>query len=145
MESLVKGCQACPAKHVLLILDCCYSGYAITRDTGSERPTRVTQTYLDDITGRRAIQVIAAGQEDQPVSDSGIRSGYSAFTGALLDILEPGNDIDDNGIITASEIATNLERLVGLQKGNIYQRPAFGQISGSEGGDFLFKIFNIGS
>jgi hypothetical protein len=109
----------------------------------SERPKKITDVYVDDITSRRTIQVLAAGQADQPVSDSGTRPGYSAFTGALLDILEPEMDLDNDGILTASEIGANLKRQVANQKGRVFQIPAHSFISGSNGGDFVFKIFNI--
>jgi uncharacterized caspase-like protein len=144
METIVKGCQNCPAKHVLLILDCCYSGAAFTRGTNEPpRPKRVNNAYIKDITSRRAIQVLAAGQEDEPVSDSGVRPGYSAFTGALLDTLEPEIDLDNNGILSVSEIGSYLEQQVALQNGRQYQRPAYNRISGSDNGDFIFKIFRI--
>lgn len=143
METIVKGCQNCPAKHVLLILDCCYSGAAFTRSSSERmRPKKVSDAYVKDITSRRAIQVLAAGQEDEPVSDSGVRPGYSAFTGALLNILEPEIDLDNNGVLSVSEIGAYLEQQVALQGGR-YQRPAYNRISGSDNGDFLFKIFNI--
>jgi hypothetical protein len=146
MKTLVEACQQCPAKHVLLILDCCYSGAAFTRG-GSEptRPERVSDIYVKDITSRRAIQLLAAGQEDEPVSDSGIRPGYSAFTGALLDILEPETDLDNNGILSASELGTYIEQKVALQtpSGGRYQRPVYNRIAGSDNGDFVFKIFNM--
>jgi uncharacterized caspase-like protein len=104
MKTIVEGCQNCPAKHVLLILDCCYSGFAALRTNELPKPPKVSERYLKDIVSRPAIQVLAAGQEDEPVNDSGIRPGYSAFTGALLDILEAEIDLDNDGILTASEI-----------------------------------------
>ena len=145
METLIDGCQNCPAKHVLLILDCCYSGYATTRAMQTpSKPLKATEDYIRDISSRGAIHILAAGQEDQPVSDSGRRPGYSAFTGALLDILEPETDPDDNGILTASEIGFNLERDVAIQEQEPrgpYQRPVYAHLSGSEGGDLILKIF----
>jgi hypothetical protein len=146
MEDIVKGCQNCPAKHVLLILDCCYSGIAANRAIKSSQGSYVvTENYVKDISSRVAVQVFAAGQEDQPVSDSGIRPGYSAFTGALLDILEPEVDPDNDGILTASEIGRNLERQVAVQeqRGSPYQRPVYSHLAGSHGGDFIFKIFKL--
>jgi hypothetical protein len=94
-----------------------------------------------DISSRRAIQVIAAGQEDEHVSDSSISPGYSAFTDALLDILEGELDFDDDGILTASEIGSNLEKLVASH--SINQRPMYSPIAGARGGDFIFKLFHI--
>jgi hypothetical protein len=139
MKTIIDACRTCQAKHVLLILDCCYSGFAATRGS-VKKIQQITGNYIRDISSRRAIQIFAAGQEDEPVSDSGIRPGYSAFTGALLDILE-GNDPDNNGILTASEIGHNLQAQVLEQRGT-YQRPAYTHISGSGGGDFIFKIFD---
>jgi len=141
MITIVDSCMRCMAKHILLILDCCFSGYAVQRGGETRKPKQVTKYYLDEISKRRAIQVFAAGQEDQPVSDSGIRPGYSAFTGALLDILESEEDVDNDGILTASEIGSNLERRVASQQGS-FQMPAYAHISGSQGGDFIFKVFS---
>ena len=140
MEMIIKACQTCPAKHILLILDCCYSGFATTRAIESHRIQGATEDYIRDISSRVALQVLTTGQEDQPVSDSGIRPGYSAFTGALLDILESETDPKNDGIITASEIGSALEYQVSQQTG-IYQRPVYSHITGSRGGDFIFKIF----
>ena len=69
METVVDGCQNCPAKHVLLILDCCYSGLGTIREL--QKPKKASQFYLKEIASRSATQVLAAGQEDQAVSDSG--------------------------------------------------------------------------
>ena len=72
-----------------------------------------------------------------------MRPGYSAFTGALLDILEMERDLDDDGILTASEIGFNLGREVIPHQKGAYQKPVYNHIAGSEGGDFIFKLFDI--
>jgi tetratricopeptide (TPR) repeat protein len=144
MKTMVENCQLCPARHTLLILDCCYSGVAATKAaTGGDmtRPRRVTAHYLDNITRRRAIQLLAAGEEDEPVADSGIMPGYSAFTGALLSILEPELDPDDDGILTASELGVALRHQISLQDSGFFQNPVYTNIIGHENGDFVFKIF----
>ena len=143
METVVDGCQNCAAKHVLLILDCCYSGLAAIRSGERQKPRKASQFYLNEIASRAATQVLAAGQEDQAVSDSGKRPGHSAFTGALLDILDMERDLDDDGILTASEIGYNLGKEVIPHQKGLYQRPVYTHIAGSEGGDFIFKLFDI--
>jgi hypothetical protein len=140
METITKSCQNCNAKHVLLILDCCYSGFAATRSSINDDYHHIDKKYLNDIASRRAIQVLAAGQDDQPVSDSGIRPGHSAFTGALLDILENQADLNKDGIISVREIAHYLETQVVKHTRGIVQRPLYNEIIGSRNGDFLFKI-----
>jgi len=139
METIIKSCQRCIAKHVLLILDCCYSGYAATRSS-IDNLQKIDNRYLNDLGSRRAIQVLAAGQDDQPVSDSGIRQGHSAFTGALLDILENNMDLNSDGVISVREIAYYLEIQV-AKHSDLYQRPVYSEIAGSQNGDFLFKMY----
>jgi tetratricopeptide (TPR) repeat protein len=141
MEAVVEACQLCPAKHTLLILDCCYSGYAAARGDFA-KPKRITSRYLDHISKRRAVQLFAAGEEDEPVADSGIMKGYSAFTGALLSILEPEMDPDGDGILTASEVGMALKHQVSLQESGSFQNPVYTNIMGHENGDLVFKIFN---
>jgi hypothetical protein len=143
MDDLVKACQKCPAKHVLLILDCCYSGYAAKRSIEVEKPKRATNSYIKDLTSRRAIQVLAAGEEDQPVNDSGERPGYSAFTGALLDILESGIDLDNDGVLTCREIGLKLRAEVARHTtAGTLQVPIYSDIFGSENGDLVFMMYN---
>lgn len=143
METIIKACQNCYAKHTLLILDCCYSGYAALRGTRSEEPQKVTDRYLDSIASYRTIQVLAAGEQDAPVNDSGIRRGNSAFTGALLDILESQKDLDSDGILTAREIGSKLSKEVARHTTGTPQRPVFSDISGSQFGEFIFRIFSV--
>lgn len=142
MDDIIQACQRCNAKHVLLILDCCYSGYAAIRDVPEKKFGKASDNYLKQIATRRAIQVLAAGQEDEPVSDSGVNPGFSAFTGALLDILESERDLDKDGILTASEIGFNLERQL-IQREGVNQKPAYNHIAGDELGDFIFKVFDM--
>jgi hypothetical protein len=112
MDAIINASRECTVKHVLLIFDCCYSGYAALRESEVIKPPNVTDEYLERITSNRAIQVLAAGEVDQPVNDSGERLGFSAFTGALLDIFESRRDLDNDGLLTASEIGSYLGPIV---------------------------------
>jgi hypothetical protein len=126
----------------LLILDCCYAAL-ITRSSEGQKPQKkADDIYLNDITNRRTLQIFAASQEDQPIADSGIRPGYSAFTYTLLEILKSGKDIDENGILTASEIGSYLEQEV-PHRTEVFQRPLYIRDSrGGLGGDFVFMIYD---
>ena len=86
---------------------------------------------------------MAAGEQGQPVNNSGTRTGNSAFTGALLDILESARNLDNDGILTASEIGSILGSEVASQTVGTVQRPVFNNLSGSQLGDFVFRIFSI--
>jgi hypothetical protein len=145
MDDVIRACQNCVAKHVLLILDCCYSGYAAMKGAADKEELggRSTEIFLGDITSRKAIQVLAASQSDQPASDSGLRPGYSAFTGALLEVLEQSKDVDEDGLLTAAEIGLVLRAKVAEHLGSSsnIQIPVYTHVVGSGMGDFVFKIF----
>ena len=122
-----------PAKHVYFVMDSCYSGLALTRAGGGGKQS---YNYLEHITNRTARQIITAGGADQEVSDGG-PGGHSIFTWTLLQALDGKADTDDNGYITASEIGTYVSPVVASYAP---QTPAFGNLLGSQGGDFVFKL-----
>jgi peptidoglycan/xylan/chitin deacetylase (PgdA/CDA1 family)/uncharacterized caspase-like protein len=122
-----------PAKHVYFVMDSCYSGLALTRAGGGGKQN---YNYLEHITNRTARQIITAGGADQEVSDGG-PGGHSIFTWTLLQALDGKADTDNNGYITASEIGTYVSPVVASYAP---QTPAFGNLLGSQGGDFVFKL-----
>jgi|GEM_PF-3575950 len=119
-----------PAKHVYFVMDSCYSGIALTRSGG-------LNNYINEISSRNARQILTAGGADQQVSDAG-PNGHSVFTWALLKGLDGEADLDGNNMITASELGAFVSPLVSK---NANQTPAFGNMIGSQGGDFLFELF----
>jgi len=121
------------AKHIYYIMDSCYSGLALTRSGMSAGQAR---NYLAQITRRRARQILTAGGADQQVADSG-PGGHSIFTWILLQGLEGLADTDNNGYVTASELGTYVAPVVASYAD---QTPAFGNLVGSKGGDFVFKV-----
>ncbi|MBN1310650.1 MAG: caspase family protein [Anaerolineae bacterium] len=126
MDHLIDQSKFIPAKHILFILDACFSGLAMTRagDTSG--------CLLQDLMTRRAVQAIAAGQEDQMVADFSGPGGHSIFTGLLLERLgQPG------GLLTGNELGLYLQRQVGIHTKS-RQTPHFGHLLGSQGGDFVF-------
>jgi len=124
-----------PAKHVYFVMDSCYSGIALTR---SGR-TQVHNGYLEEITSRTARQILTAGGADQEVADGG-PGGHSIFTWTLLQGLEGQADLDGNHIITASELGAYVAPSV---SNNSSQTPSFGNLVGSEGGDFAFELAGL--
>ncbi|MFT7558957.1 MAG: peptidoglycan/xylan/chitin deacetylase (PgdA/CDA1 family)/uncharacterized caspase-like protein [Flavobacteriales bacterium] len=120
-----------PAKHVYFVMDSCYSGLALTRGGGAQ-----SYNYLNHITGRSARQIITAGGADQEVADGG-PNGHSVFTWALLKALDGKADTDNNGYLTASEIGTYVSPVVASYA---TQTPAFGNLLGGQGGDFVFEL-----
>jgi peptidoglycan/xylan/chitin deacetylase (PgdA/CDA1 family)/uncharacterized caspase-like protein len=121
--------EAIPAKHLLYVMDSCYSGLALTRGTAG-RP----DNFLREVSRRVARQMLTAGGAEEQVADNGPH-GHSIFTWTLLQGLEGRADLNNDGVITASELASYVGPAVsGVSK----QTPAFGSLAGSEGGEFIF-------
>jgi len=124
--------EAIPAKHLLFIMDSCYSGLALTRGGA----TSLSLNYLTEISRREARQMFTAGGADQQVADNG-PNGHSVFTWTLLQGLDGRADLNGDGIITATELAAYVAPAVSALS---HQTPAFGNLPGSEGGDFIFDL-----
>ena len=123
MNDLEDVSEAIPAKHVLFVLDCCFSGLAIDRS-----PLRVAP----GLSGR-ARQVLTAGAADQAVLDSGGNDGHSVFTGALLDGLGGKADVDGDDVLTFGELAFYVTRDVERKTGH-RQTPRRSTFPDDEGG-----------
>ncbi len=124
--------EAIPAKHVLFVMDSCYSGLALTRGGG----TPPSQNYLNEISRREAREMFTAGGADQQVADNG-PNGHSVFTWTLLQGLDGRADLNGDGFITATELAAYVAPAVSALS---HQTPAFGNLPGTEGGDFIFDL-----
>jgi len=124
--------EAIPAKHLLFVMDSCYSGLALTRGGA----VSFSQNYLQEISRREARQMFTAGGADQEVADTG-PNGHSIFTWTLLQALDGRADLNGDGVITATELAAYVAPAVSALS---HQTPAFGSLEGSEGGDFIFDL-----
>ena len=124
--------EAIPAKHLLFVMDSCYSGLALMRGGG----VAASQNYLNEIARREARQMFTAGGADQQVADNG-PNGHSVFTWTLLQALDGRADLNGDGVITATELAAYVAPAVSALS---HQTPAFGNLPGSEGGDFIFDL-----
>ena len=153
MDELRKACDRIPAKHILIILDCCFSGVAaITsriRGKPEQSPKKLTDMYLRKLTEKKSYQIMTAGDVDQPIRDSGCVPGHSAFTAALLDGLRGDADRDNNGLITATELYDYIQPRVSCETsadGAEGQMPFLDYIKGVDiyhPGNFVFMLPNI--
>jgi peptidoglycan/xylan/chitin deacetylase (PgdA/CDA1 family)/uncharacterized caspase-like protein len=124
--------EGIPAKHVLFVMDSCYSGLALTR---GGRPA-TGQNFMQEVARRSARQMLTAGGADQQVADNG-PNGHSVFTWTLMQALEGSGDLNGDGYITAGELAAHIGPIVSSLS---RQTPAFGSLPGSEGGEFVFEL-----
>lgn len=133
MPQLQEVAEALSAKHVLFVVDACYSGLGLTRGGGGEA---ASQRFLSDNAKRIGRQMMTAGGADQQVADDG-PGGHSVFTWTLLQALGGKADLNGDGYITATELAAYVGPAVA---GTSHQTPAFGSLPGSAGGEFVFAL-----
>jgi tetratricopeptide (TPR) repeat protein len=118
------------AKHVMFVMDACYSGLGLTRGGPS------SSAFLRENARRSARQMLTAGGADQQVADSG-PNGHSVFTWVLLQALAGKGDLNGDGLITGTELAAYVAPAVSAVS---RQTPAFGSLPGSQGGEFVFQV-----
>ncbi|WP_249384019.1 polysaccharide deacetylase family protein [Chitinivorax sp. B] len=129
MTEIQNIAESLTAKHVLFVMDACYSGLGLTRGAGSN-------AFLRENAKRVGRQMLTAGGADQMVADGG-PNGHSVFTWTVLQGLAGKADLNGDGLITATELAAYTAPTVA----NVSQQtPAFGSLPGSEGGDFVFEL-----
>ena len=100
------------AKHTMLILDCCYSGFVGER-AGPERLTPEVMSLWNEY----ARVMLTAGTKDQKSYEAPEWGNHGALTGFLLRGLElekgrPVADTTGDGIVTDDEMAAFLQRTV---------------------------------
>ena len=139
MPQLQEVAEAISAKHVLFILDACYSGLGLTRAGGRDSgrdPAASPTRFLSDNARRIGRQMMTAGGADQQVADDG-PGGHSVFTWTLLQALSGKADLNGDGFITGTELAAYVAPSVAAIS---RQTPAFGSLPGSAGGEFIFQV-----
>jgi len=130
-DDLTKNTELIRSKHILFIMDACYGGLALTRNTlpGSTR-------FLKDMMLRSSRQVLTAGKADEVVSDAGGPiPNHSVFTGHLIEALQ-GKAAGEGEVITASGVMAYVYGKVANDR-NSNQTPHYGHLDGD--GDFIFK------
>lgn len=140
MQEVIRNCKGCNAKHVLVILDCCYSGFAAVKGDPHTVVEDPTDLYLKNITDKKAFQILAASQDDQVAHDSGPNPQHSLFSGILIDVLMREARKNQNHVLTARKVADMVENTF-IDQRIIEQKPVYTHLSGSEFGDFVFNNF----
>ena len=133
MSELYDIAQMSYAKHILYLVDACYSGLALASKRGLEKST---PNFLKKITSEKGRQIITAGGKDEQVIERS-EWGHSAFTKNLLAGLgQSVADIDDDGVITTNELGRFMSERVYNETDGLHT-PQTGRI-GTEMGEFIF-------
>ena len=142
LEGWLRAVALLPAKHILVILDACHSGLALSpvmkwRDTASWR-----NEPLATLRARRSRRIITSALDNQIALDSGPAHGHSLFTGCLIEALRHG--IPDNGsdVTTGSELAVHLQQRVANYP-HSQQTPDFGTFAFDDRGEMVIPLLAI--
>ncbi|MCC7240581.1 MAG: caspase family protein [Acidobacteria bacterium] len=164
MSELQDALQALPCRHLLLILDCCFSGAfkwsSQTRAIGTLMPKRIYKERFDRFIEDQAWQVIASAAYDQKAMDvlQGRATGdrgvvattasdlHSPFAQALFDGLagdaDARTDREGDGVITATELYSYVRDRVEpetIEAGqSLRQTPGFFPLRKHDKGEFIF-------
>jgi hypothetical protein len=126
MQDIRRWSDLIPAKHILFVPDCCFSGLAIQR--GSTGVHLTHPNYFAEITRRRVRQVITAARADQTAADG-------LFARSFVAGMKGDADLRGIGYVTGSALAMYLEHRVYTDSDGA-QRPQFTSFGGD--GEFVF-------
>ena len=118
------------SKHILVFLDTSVSDWQVTPPQQLSLEGRMAP---EDVTERRAVQLLSAAQAGEPV----VRlNGRGLFVDSLVRGLQGESDQDENGWIFASELAAYVESHV-THASDGAQHPQFARLDGD--GDMILR------
>jgi Caspase domain len=138
IDPLLQSISRLPARHILVILDSCHSGFALGEAMKSFRGNAVF--YEKDLSSRISRKVITSAHREQSALDGGPLSGHSLFTGILINAFNSENaNSDDNRFITSSELGLFVQQQV-AQASESHQTPDFGSFYLDDRGEMVMLL-----
>jgi len=136
MDDFFRMCQFSKSKHMLFLMDACYSGLMAESSRGLDK-SQDNEGYISTVSNISARQIITAGNGEQEVWESD-EWQHSAFTYNLVKALNDWKaDAYKDGYITATELGENLKKTVADETQG-RQTPQSERIKASKGGEFIF-------
>lgn len=131
LEDLRRVGEWSTAKHVLFVVDACYSGFPTNR---GKAPQEISAVQLARMAGTHAVEILSAARSIEKAKEV---NGHGIFTAWFLEGLRGPADENTDGIITLSEIDTFVANRVAKET-NGEQNPRRGKLAGE--GEFLFLL-----
>lgn len=113
------------AKHILYIVDACYSGYAIYNRA-------ISEDLLEEMVKKPAIQILTAGRQQDEAQE---RAGHGVFTEVLIRGLSGDAFPREKSWLALEELGLWVKQRV-YAESNKKQLPQYGNLSGE--GQFVF-------
>jgi hypothetical protein len=140
LDSLLSDVARLPARHILVILDACHSGIALSPTMKWRGANDVRGgDSLDELRRRQSRRVITSALSDQRAMDGGPIHGHSLFTGCLLEGLTGGLAKDSRVEATGSELGIYIQQRVASYSGS-QQTPDFGTLEFDDRGELVVPI-----
>ena len=148
IEDFLEAIARLPARHLLVILDSCYSGMAL-ESSFKTRGGNETQQALD-LRRRVSRRVLTSAQSDQLAADGGADFPQnSLFTGWMLEGLRraveggspnaPSPDTDEDGWLTMTELYSFVRGRISSDSG-ARQTPDFGAFELDQRGELVLTL-----
>jgi uncharacterized caspase-like protein len=131
MEQIRSLSSRIRAKHILYVMDSCYSGLGLNRAAGVWPGI---SDYLRKVSAMRVVQIVTAGGQGEQVQE---REGHGLFTAYFLKAIAGEADIDKDNVVTGTELGAYLRPTVSNASRQA-QTPLFGRLEGE--GEFLFFV-----
>jgi hypothetical protein len=142
LDGFLDDVSGLPARHVLVILDACKSGIALSskfKFKGGETPASVAE-----LRSRVSRRVITSALHDQKAVDGGSGSGHSLFGEAMIEAIRGRQaDKDGDGFIKSADLHSYLQDMVSSGAKKLYglrQTPDYGQLPGDGSGDLVLSL-----
>ena len=129
-----------PAKHVLFVLDACFSGLAV-RESASPSAEQLSRyrSYLEikTLSSTTARAILSAGSGKEPGLNA---NGGGIFTHAFLDGIKGAADTNKDGVVTQQELYAYIRNRVIYEANNFGYRqvPQYSPLTRFGSGEFLF-------
>lgn len=131
MEQIRSLSSRIRAKHLLYVMDSCYSGLGFNRSVGVSPGI---SDYLRKVSAMRVVQIITGGGQGEQVQE---REGHGLFTSYFLKAIAGEADLDKDNVVTGTELGAYLRPAVSNASRQA-QTPLFGRLEGE--GEFLFFV-----
>lgn len=144
LEAWLSNISKLPPRHVLVIIDACESGVALSPLIKWRNIRPLKRSPLAALMERDSRRIITSALDDQHAMDGGPLHGHSLFTGCLLEALRFGVGEVDRREITGSELGQHLRNRVISYPGS-RQTPDFGAFDLDERGELVMPILEPGT
>ena len=133
-STIVDRVKATKAKHVLLMVDSCFSGLLMRSGEAAPSVETMDAKYIERLKNKKTRLVITSGGNEPVVDSDG--GQHSLFALKLIDTLK-----NNNTVINSQILFENIRRYV---VSNADQTPERAMVhkTGHDGGDFLFFAKN---